>query len=351
MASGRFIAALLALSLSLGSVSAEAATQLETARAQAKSARQVLSDGRKQQMALRSELNQVSTRIESMKAKGQTFLSNPELDAQLRKSQELSASLTSLAQSLAQAEQTSQSAALSLLNVLNDELTRLRAALEKSQSREERKTLIAQIRSVRDEREQLRAQLPATAVPQLNTTTSDDPDDLLEQADALRDSEDKLRSQMKQLQARIQEAREEKELDRRIDDFSRDESMFDDQDRRLRLRKESTAALHVDRAPPLSDSNSTAREADMSASPTSGGTFNANAPTPNDQTPQAGIGADQNLNNVASATDALPVVGKMKPNGEGGGDVESLEAQLKRLQKQADELKARADALEAKAKQ
>src|SRR5688500_1902153 len=94
-------AVVLALSLLLAAGPVFAATQLETARADAKGARAKVQESRKQQQALRGELTQVSQRIEAMKAKGQTFLMNPELDAQLRRSQELSSSMTELAQSMA----------------------------------------------------------------------------------------------------------------------------------------------------------------------------------------------------------------------------------------------------------
>ncbi|MFL5319469.1 MAG: TetR family transcriptional regulator [Myxococcaceae bacterium] len=352
MAPWRSIVVALALLVGTG---ASAATQLELARSQAAQSRQVVMDARRQQMALRGELSQVSARIEALKAKGQTFLASPELDSELRKSQDLSASLTELAQTVSSAESTSQASALALLNALNDELSRLRKALDASQNRDQRKLLIADLKRLRDERDSLRGQLPASAIPALQTAQTDDPDELLEQADALRDSEDKLRAQMKTLQSRISEAREEKELDRRIDDFSRDESMFDDADRRLRVTKEKSQELHVQRAPPLSNNDSsTSRDQTMSASAPGAGNFtpsgggsqqgDSNNPTP-------GVPNDLNTSNVAHASDALPVVGQVKPNRDNGSDVESLEAQLARLAKQADELKARADSLEAKAKQ
>lgn len=339
------LAALLVVA-SLGAFEARAATQLDLARAQANKTRQVVTDTRKQQMALRSELTQVSARIESLKAKGQTFLASPELDSQLRRSQELSARLTELAQSVSTAEASSQQAALAYLTVVNDELGRLRATIDRTPA-QDRKNAIAQIRQLREERDRVRAQLPASVVPALKTTQSDDPDELIEQADALRDSEDKVRAQMKALQARIQEAREEKELDRRIEDFGRDESMFDDQDRRLRMRKEETSSLHVDRAPPLNS----AERADMAAGGPMGVGGTPNNPSPqsfDENNPRVGD-PSSDFTRVTKAADALPVVGQVKPNKDEGSDVESLEGQLKRLKQQADELKARADALEAKA--
>ena len=75
-------------------------------------------------------------------------------------------------------------------------------------------------------------------MPPLSGTASDDPAELLEQADAVRDAEDKVRQRMEQLQTRIHELKDERDLDRRMNDFLGEESIFDEQDRRLRLRNE-----------------------------------------------------------------------------------------------------------------
>lgn len=340
--------ALLTLSLLLGGAPAFAATQLDTARTAARGARAQLVQTRAQQQTLRGELTQVSRNIEAMKAGGQSFLTNPELDAQLRRSQELSASMTELAQSAAALEAQSQASAAALLTVLNDELNRLRAQLERSEDRGVRKTLISQLRALRDEREQVRAQLPANAVPALNEVRSDDPEELLEQADALRDNEDKLRSQMKQLQARVQEAKDERELDRSINNFSRDDAMFDDQDRRLRLSRSQSTQLTVERAPPLTDGfNADSAPAETTTAASGFGMPQSDSRGGTD--PQAGNPGNRDFSQTARASDALPQIGKMTPGTTEDDNVETLEAQLKRLQRQADELKARADELEKKA--
>lgn len=338
--------AVLALSLLLGAGPVYAANAVEAARSEAKAARSKLFETKGRQQSLRAELNQVSGRIEAMKAKGQTFLQNPELDAELRRSQELAASLTELAQSMSGLEAKAQAAASTLLTVVNDELGRLRNELERSTDRNARKALINQIRALRAEREQLRAQLPATAVPALNDVGSDDPEELLEQADALRDSEDKVRSQMKQLQARLQEVKDEQELDRSIDDFSRDDAMFDDTDRRLRLTKSQSTRLTVERAPPLDGEFKVQADAAAPAM-TSGGAPEEGSRTVPDQ--QAGNPGDREFNQTARAADALPQVGKVGTSNIEGDDVQSLEAQLKKLQQRAEDLKARAAQLEKKA--
>ena len=89
--------------------------------------------------------------------------------------------------------------------------------------------------------------LPAAKLPTLDTVRpSDDPEELLEQADLLRDNEEKLRRELKTLEARIAERRDEAELDRRVQRFMGEESMFDDSDRRLRVQRTVTTPASAD---------------------------------------------------------------------------------------------------------
>jgi len=62
---------------------------------------------------------------------------------------------------------------------------------------------------------------------------SDDPEELLERADALFDSEDKLRREERALEARIGELRSEQDIDRRMSDFLGEGTLFDEADRRI----------------------------------------------------------------------------------------------------------------------
>ena len=58
--------------------------------------------------------------------------------------------------------------------------------------------------------------------------------------DLMRDREDQVRKQLKQLEVRIAERKDERDLDRRVNQFLGEESFFDDSDRRLRVRREVT---------------------------------------------------------------------------------------------------------------
>ncbi|MFZ5472186.1 MAG: TetR family transcriptional regulator [Myxococcota bacterium] len=362
----------LVLALSFG-LPAWGATALEAARAAAHDARQKVNDVRSRQMVLRGELNQVATRIETLKAQRPgKLLPGAELESALRRSQELSAELTQLAQALAASESASEKEHLSLLSALSDELGRARGEFDRATDPAARKELIARMRALRAEREQVRAALPASSVPVLGpaSAASDDPEDLLEQADALRDREDKVRRELAALEALITEHREERELDRRMGEFLGDENIFDEHDRRFRMSKESVERVQTTSASPAQSGGfnfGAAPQAD-SAEAAAGG-----APEPagslNDPAPSVGTARDVNqgekalqpppettesvVTRSARASDAHPNVGGGRASALAGGkpdDLDALELQRQKLKGLAEELRSKAKKLEEQAK-
>ncbi|HZA13544.1 MAG TPA: TetR family transcriptional regulator, partial [Myxococcaceae bacterium] len=203
-------------------------TDLESTRKEAAASRARVNDVRAQQMSLRSELNQLAARIETLKAQRKgALLKGGELETALRRSQELSDQLTGAARELARAETELQTDNLALMTALSAELESLRARWDQTRDRAARSDLLARMRALRGERAQVYAMLPAGATPPVEVRGSDHPEDLLEQADALRDSEDKVRQQIKAVEARIVEVRRERELERRMSDFLGEEALFD----------------------------------------------------------------------------------------------------------------------------
>ncbi|HEX8700268.1 MAG TPA: TetR family transcriptional regulator [Myxococcaceae bacterium] len=344
-----------------------AASELEATRAKAQVARTQVRTLRERQQALRGELNGLAERIETLKAQQQGKLTTgPELEQALRRSQELSGELTGLAQQVAGAEGESERAHLALHAALSEDLSRVHTAWDAAQGREERARLLTRMRELRAEREAVRAALPASRMPALSRTeASDDPEDLLEQADALRDTEDKVRQRLGALKARITEVREERALERRMNDFLGEESMFDDQDRRLRLRAVGEQRFAVDSStaprtgvPVLNDGPSagggvsrppgtpeTVDPPDIPGLPddgtTTGGGGGTNTPLPQPLT-------------TARASDRRPQVGATRAQQLAAGDFDdlaSLEAEAKRLESLARELESRAKALEGKVRE
>jgi hypothetical protein len=354
---------LLPLLLCLLGAPSWAASGVEALRAEAQAGRAQLRELRERQQGLRAELNTLAGRIESLKTeqKGR-LVAGPELETALRRSQELSGQLTGLAQSLAGAESEAERRNLTLYTALSDELARVRAAWEATSEREARARLIARMRDLRTERDAVRAALPASQVPALDRSqTSDDPEDLLEQADALRDSEDKVRQRLQALRARITEVREERELDRRMSDFLGEDSMFDEQDRRMRLRFDaSSKRIEVDATPrsgsgPFQDraENNPAYAGDVTGAPAppmpGGGTAQEpGLPSPT-ETPRQQEGP-----RYSHASDSRPQVGTVRAQTLASGepeDLKGLEAEAGRLESLVRELDSRADTLEHRARE
>jgi chromosome segregation ATPase len=350
----RLLALLLCL---LSGVPAWGASGLEAVRGRAQASRTEVRSLRGQQQALREELNGLAARIEALKAerKGQ-LTAGAELETALRRSQELSGSLTGLAQSVAAAEGESERAHLALHTALSEELARLRAAWDGTTDRAQRTKLLEAMRTVRTERDAVRAALPASRVPALDRAApgGDDPEDLLEQADTLRDTEDKVRERLKALRGRITEVREERDLDRRMNDFLGEESMFDEQDRRLRVRL-SGDRVAVERGTRRGDSpafqeDSGGAAGDPPSAPAEG--------VPGGGGPDLGTGGPSRdnaaPNSVPRASDRRPQVETARAQALAAGgpvDLTAMEAEAAKLEALARELDGRASTLERRAQE
>ena len=331
-----------------------AAPPLETARAQATEAREAVGALTRQQLSLRAQLGQLSGRIEALKAEGGRRNAG-ELDGALKQSQALSATLTALAQQLSTLSRRSEEAHLMLHTALAQELVRLRSLFTTTVERPRRATLLAQMRALRAEQERVRPLLPAAVMPPLpqGAGGGDDPEDLLEQVDALRDFEDRVRAQLAQVEARLREARAEQELSRRMDDFLGAEALFDEQDRQLRG---GTTRASVDA--PRGGGNASDPPSAPSAGPPGGppdapsrpGQDGLGLTLPNSLSASEGGGIAIRL----GAQDPRPLVGQVRPSGLAAEELQSvagLEALKKRLAEQAHSYGQRAKELEQRARE
>lgn len=353
--------ALCVASFALAGTGANAASSdVETARKEAAAARARVNDVRSQQMALRSELNQVAAQIEALKARKRgALLKGGELDASLRRSQEISDRLTEVARELASAEADLQSDNLALSDVLSRELESLRARWDQTRDRTARGELLARMRALRAERAQVYAMLPSGVTPILDVRGSDDPEDLLQQADALRDAEDKLRQQIKALEGRIVEVRREREMERRMRDFLGEEALFEEQDRRLRRSTSSGSFFENSR---VSAGAPQAPGPATPVSPTSADSASPGAATGSTATPGTTISTPPPPPATAPAQTAASEFSTQRSDGRtllGTGalveerdlrELPALEARLKQLQSLAKQIDQRADAIEARAR-
>lgn len=346
-----------------------AAGPLEALRSNSRALRDAVAALRGDQLRGRNELSTLSARIETLKAQ-QTgkLLPGGELDSALKRSQELSGALSGLSAQLTARETELSSANLALIDALSSELNRQRAEFDRQTDRDARRGLIASMRSLRAEREALRAAVPEAKLPTLDTTTSsDDPEELLERADLLRDSEEKLSRQLKQLETRITERRQELELDARVQRFMGEESMFDDSDRRLRVLRTTTTPLAEapgrggTEAAPAAGAFGSATTTDTQAG--TGGVSNA-APVSDALGAQTGSpntagggdvrytgSSDSASISITRASDARPQVGSLERFDVDSNDLKALERQRAELEKLKAGLSKKATELESRAAQ
>mgnify|MGYP000879205568 CR=1 FL=1 len=345
------------------SLSAWAAGALEALRANSRALREQVSSLRASQLSQRNELSQLSARIEALKAqqKGK-LLPGGELDSALKRSQELSGVLGGLASELSGRETALETANLALIDGLSSELNRARAEFDRQSNRDLRRALIADMRRLRAERDALRQTLPVSKLPALDTRPSDDPEELLEQADLLRDNEEKVRRQLQQLEARITERREELELDARMQRFLGEESMFDDGDRRLRVQRTTMTTLN---APPRDQSDgfqSNPEGVAGAAPPYVDTTAGSGGSVQNDPVRVGGMeqnatsppgsfnnGVDSASIRITTASDARPQVGSASRFELDSADLSALQRQQAALKQLSDELGRKAKELESRA--
>jgi len=202
--------------------------------AQVDSLRDQLTQLRNRQLELRTELNALGDQIQAQKARQRAPMPGDPLLVLLERSQVLSTELTRLAGQISVAEESSQKAQQGVVELLGARLEALRKQLEASSDRQARGELISRMRGLRAERERYAAALPRLAgVPSPSSASGDDPEDLLEQADALRDSKDKVQRRLTAVQRRLGELRAEAELEQRMNEFLGEDSLFDESDRQL----------------------------------------------------------------------------------------------------------------------
>lgn len=145
---------------------------------------------------------------------------------------------------------------------------------------------LAQLQQLQAERAKLAPSAGAQVQAPTFAKPSDDPKELRERADALRDQADKLSRQEGALQQRIQAARDQAQLDQQLRRLSGDDALFDESDRRIRVsRTDSTGAA--------ADSRTTA------AAPGSSTTLGT---TPTAGVPAKQGGSDTNTGAVGSPT-------------------------------------------------
>lgn len=303
------------------------------------------------QAALRGELNPLSARIEALKRHRAPLGKRGGLDEALRKSQELSQTLEEIAIALVTARGREQAAAGALDGALAQSIMEKRRAWEAARTVPERRSLANNIRTLWTERERLRAFLPVERLPGLNPNReSENPGELLEQADALRDTEDKVRLQLVRVNARLADVRDERALEERMNAFVGTEALMDEQSSALRVTR-SGSVTSIAPLPGTSPAVAAGVAVQPPTTMAAPGTAGSSAPgvgsvTRPAATPPTRTGQALQEDNVNGTLDVR------HPPGAAGlsDDVASLEAQGRKLRSLADSLAAQAHAAEERAR-
>jgi hypothetical protein len=196
---------------------------------------------------------------------------------------------------------------------------------EDTKAKEERTELIARMRMLRKERDELRNRMPLGPLPgEIHSAAGEeDVTHLIERADALRDSADKVWRELRGVETRLKEARAEKAIERRMRHFLREDALFEEHDRKLRVHRDAFGTV-------------------TAAPDTSGpGAFAT-------KTPPAGTSSlSSNMGETVRGVDERFQVGS---TGMPVDEVVALEAERQRLSNHGHRLEETARDLEAKAK-
>ncbi|MGI5862466.1 MAG: hypothetical protein ACOX6T_10480 [Myxococcales bacterium] len=303
-------------------------------------------------------LGDAADRIQALKLEGEGksgIFRNPELDELLKQSQVLSSQLNTLLATGRDVEAWLAQAESRLAVELDAEIGRLHQQWELSKSRDERRALISRLRALRAEREALRRAPATTVLPPLPEGASDDPEELLERADAFLDAEDKLRREQQALQERIEQLRHERELERRMSDFLGESALFDEGDRRIAVTRPAKAPGAT--VNPRADEDEPNGIPAPEQTPIVGGTDGTQGHfgTPGGPN-EGGHGVDISSPGHQGGFEPLPDLGprsgisRAPPESQGVSayfedeTIEELEARQEELRERADELRRKADA-------
>lgn len=172
----------------------------------------------------------------------------PDLDLQrmLAESRELSEQLAELNRQLDSLENAKRMARANLLSRYEKLVERLAEEARRSEGRQ-RDELLNLLSRVRLERDDLRenpeaAPLPAERFGGDSLLGSEDPEELAERADAVRDEQDRLRRELSRLDRALAQQQADRRLDMEMRDFLSERSVFGEDSRTLRTGGSSSSA-------------------------------------------------------------------------------------------------------------
>jgi hypothetical protein len=280
-----------------------------------------------EQEKLSAQLSDAAREVAAHKQAGRNSAA---LQQALRKSQEVSDAMTLVARRRGSAERALREKSEALTSLLSSALATTKEEWTRAKSQPERHQALERMKRLRAELDELRP-LPSKAAPLPAALAEDDPLQLLAQADAFRDSEEKLRRQLEVLKGRAAEIRDEQEMDRQMEGWARREALFDESDRRTRFAR-GNSSINME----------SSGDVEQAPQAPTDGQFGPSS-LPNRQ-PEVIVGAGAPL----SPPQTSGVAGRDRAR-DSGRDLAAIEAQIRELEQKAAQAKRLAEEAEARA--
>jgi hypothetical protein len=189
---------------------------------------------RQRQQSLSQQADSLARDIQGRKQKSPSLLQDRSLNAALRFSQTLADSMQQLQQEENRVDRLLRQKAEQLLKILNDEIARLAddgEKLKREKNSKQREQVKAELLECREWQRRCQALLeqppPAIIIYEVEVKPEDTPETLRRKADFLRDQADRLRREVKRVDTKIAEIKDETQVRERMTDFTDELALLD----------------------------------------------------------------------------------------------------------------------------
>jgi hypothetical protein len=228
------IARVLALSVLVCSPLAAQAPEKATLQHEVESLSTRLARLQKQQQGLSRQADSLARDIQRRKQQSPSLLQDRSLNAALRFSQTLADSMQLLQQEENRVDRLLRQKAEQLLKILNEEIARLAnegEKLKREKNSRQREQVAAELLECREWQRRCQALLeqppPPIIIYEVEAKPEDTPEVLRRKADFLRDQADRLHREVKRLDGKIAEIKDETQVRERVADFANDLALLD----------------------------------------------------------------------------------------------------------------------------
>ncbi len=212
---------------------------------------------RQQQQSLSQQADSLARDIQRRKQQSPSLLQDRSLNAALRFSQTLADSMQQLQQEENRVDRLLRQKAEQLLKILNEEIARLAndgEKLKRGKNSKQREQVKAELLECREWQRRCQALLeqppPAIIIYEVEVKPEDTPETLRRKADFLRDQSDRLRREVKRLDGKIAEIKDETQVRERMTDFASELALLDPNREGVSGGAPSTGALNAGSSAP-----------------------------------------------------------------------------------------------------